>query len=158
MFKTPYLREIEALYREASDPTHGIFGDDTSDDLYNRFHAITGLGLGVSDKKKLIEANKLALFAFHFPGFPDSPDGKIFADENPDFRIILPNRKIGFELRDVYIEGPGKNSMRLQEGLHDQIIAQAHELYKRKGGPPVCVTFDFANNTDYRRSDVSRVA
>ncbi len=156
MFENPYLREIEALYNEAGDPAHDIvFGDGSSDEWYKRFHAVTALGLGLSDKKKLIEANKLLLFALHFPDFPD---GKIVAGENPDFRIILPNRKIGFELRDVYVELPRRSPLQYQEVLHDKIVAHAHELYKHTGGPTVCADFDFASNTNYRESDVPRVA
>jgi hypothetical protein len=107
------------------------------------------------NEKKLTEANRLLLFAMNFPAFPD---GEIFADENPDFRIILPNRKIGVELRDVYVEVAGKAPLQYQEILHDKIVAHAHELYKLTGGPQVCVNFEFVRHTNFREADVPWVA
>jgi hypothetical protein len=160
MFTSPYLREIEALYREGSDPAHDIFNDDTSEEWWDRFPAVTALGLTTGDtqlldEKKLTEANRLLLFAMNFPDFPD---GEIVARENPDFEVILPDRKIGVELRDVYVEVAGKAPLQYQEVLHDKIVAQAHELYKETSGPPVCVDFDFVGHTNFRESDVAQLA
>ncbi len=156
MFGSPYLREVEALYRAGDDPAHDILsGDDTSDAWFERFHAATSLGLGLADEKKRLEANKLLLFAFHFPEFPD---GQVVPGENPDFKIVLPTRTIGIELRDVYVELTGTAPLRYQEVIHDKIVAHAQQLYELGGGPPVCVDFDFASNTNFREADIRRVA
>jgi hypothetical protein len=160
MFLNRYLREMESLYREGSDPAHDIFNDDTSDEWWERFHAVSELGLMVLeghtlDEKKLKEINRLLLFAMSFPGFPD---GQIYAGEKPDFRIVLPHRQVGFELSDVYVHVPGKAPLQYQEILHDKIVAEALRLYKLSGGPPVSVTFDFVRYSNFRESDIPRLA
>ena len=125
MVENSYLREVKALYREASDPAHDVFNDDTSDERWDRFHAVSKLGLRFLDGhnldgQKSEEINRLLLFAMNFPGFPD---GQIYADENPDFKIILPHREIGIELRDVYVEVPGQPARLFDAGNESQLFA-----------------------------------
>jgi hypothetical protein len=155
MFVNPFLRELEYLFREADNPAHSIlFGDDTSSDWFDRFRAVTALKFGSADRKKLAEANRLLLFGMHHENFPD---GEILAGENPDFTITQPHRKFGIELRDIYVDLPGRAPMQWQERLKDRIVERARELYANAGGPPVRVIFSFAN-TDYRESEIEGLA
>jgi hypothetical protein len=164
MFKNPLLHELEFIYRKASLPEHSVFGDDEGRHWYDRFHSVTALGLNLdsADAKKVTEANRLILFALAYPGFPDAA---ITAKENPgaeriypDFILTTTTRRIGVELRDVYVELQGRPKMKGQEYLKDRIVEKAHEVYKNARHPPVTASFLFDEKTAYRQSDTSRLA
>ncbi len=158
MFQNPVLRELEYLHQQASNPEHGLSGDLTSGPWGDRFRAVTRLGLGINSEKKAVEANRLILFALHFPDFPD---GAIAALEQPfeppDFSLTTPTQKIGIELRDVYVELNDRRPKKSQED-QDQIVKLAHKIYMDAVNPPVCACFQFNDSTSYRKKDIPEVA
>ena len=135
MFTNPFLAELQSICHEAHKQEHdAVFGDGTSHELLKHFRARASVELGLSNQKKQIEANRLLLFAMHFPEFPD---GKPRAEECPDFIIETPGRTVGVELRDVYVEVDGHDPLKRQEHVQDRIMERARDLYTHDGRPPL---------------------
>jgi len=160
MFQNPTLQKLESILREASAPEHGIFGDDSRTRLYELFHqtVIKELNLTNASNKKITEANQVILFALAYPHFPDAaitpkenPGSK---REYPDFILETSDRKIGLEVREVYVA----QDMKQQEYLKEEIVKRAHEIYKGAGHPPVMADIAFDNRTNYRKSCIEKYA
>lgn len=165
MYSDALLREMQKLHREANalgllDPRAG----ELRERMYARFQRVSGRRDNVPQElppKKSLEANRLLLFALHYPDFPD---GAISIGEKPDF-IVDGAKKIGIEMTDAYVH-PARNPLHRQQGsllkwqecVQDTIVELAQELHARAGGPPLRVVFSFARDTYYSKADIRPVA
>jgi hypothetical protein len=156
MFKSPYLRELEALYHEADRlawTANGKF-------CWQRFHAVTRLGLGLStaQKQQHRDATLLVLFAFAYEGFPDSPTLKILAPDPPDFVLECDGQRIAIEITEIYASFSRCARPQGQEPLKERMVDEASRIYRANGKPPISAAFSFNNETNYLKRDLSRLA
>ena len=155
MFQNPFLRQMQLLYAEASHPKNSVWAGGDSSKCWEQFHSLTKAGLGITDKKKALEANKLILFALYYAEFPD---GIISVHEPPDFILSTQDREIGIELTDVYVELLNHSHMPHQEKIKSKIVQKAFDYHRRNGGERVNASFTFESNTHYCDSDVDQIA
>jgi hypothetical protein len=161
MFKSPYLREIDALYREASRGVDEILAwNPDSRFWWERFHAVTKLGLGLSSQRKQQhrDANLLVVFALAYPEFPDSSDLRISAPDPPDFVVECDSQRTAIEITEIYTTSARCERPQGQEPLKENLVDEALRLYRASGKPSISAVFSFSNDTNYLKRDRLRLA
>lgn len=150
VFRDPLLHKLEILYQASSAPKHWL-----RKGRYAKFHAAIRAGLKITDDKKMCEAVQLVLFAMSYPQFPD---GTLTACEEPDFVLTNGNGTIGIEHTRLFVQRPGKASLKQQESLQEQIVGRAFEFYQKSHSPPLMISCSFNDNTDYQYRDINTLA
>lgn len=96
------------------------------------------------DKKKRIERFYLERARLLYSGFPQ---GHVENFENPDFRVLTPEFKLGIELTQLYQPASkGKYPPREVETFRKKVIRRAAEIYVGQSNSPVDVLVFFSSH------------
>jgi hypothetical protein len=86
-------------------------------------------------EKKRVEVHQLRLFMNLVPDFPD---GRVSANEEPDFLITGPTSTVGIELTALYRQAAsGAMPAQASEAMSQRTIERAGSIYAARGGEPV---------------------
>jgi hypothetical protein len=86
----------------------------------------------------------------HFKAFrklvPDFPDGEVWHEDKPDFRVHTESGILGIEHRLIHMPSDKRIKLQAAESQQDEIISIAQEHSELRGDPAILATIHFKLN------------